>query len=324
MSSLAALRVLDLSEGVAGSYCAKLLADYGAEVIKIERPGGGDPTRRHGPFAGDQPHPERGALFLYLNTNKKGITLDISQSTGARLLRRLITVSEVMVESYPPGYLAGLGLGYAALSALKPRLVVTSITPFGQTGPYSSYKATNLTAFAAGGQMSLTGEPDREPLKNGGYQAEYQAGLHAFAATAVAAVSADATEVGQHVDISAMECQASALELYLPFYAYLKRDLSQRRGSVPVAFVHTLQDLLDSPQLQERQYFQEIDHPQAGRLTYPGPPFRMSGLPLRQAQGRPWQAGRAPMLGEHNVDIYCGELGLSREELSILRASGVI
>jgi len=412
MSSLAALRVLDLSEGVAGPYCTKLLADYGAEVIKIERPGRGDPARRHGPFgsaqgkpfADDQPHPERSALFLYLNTNKKGITLDITQSTGARLLRRLIAVSEVIVESYPPGYLADLGLGYATLSALKPRLVMTSITPFGQSGPYSSYRATNLTAFAAGGQMSLTGEPDREPLKNGGYQAEYQAGLHAFAATAVAAVSADATEVGQHVDISAMECQASVLELYLPFYAYLKRDFGQRRGNVPsamvgiypcqdghigihcmprhwpalaklmqredllederfrdayrrlqhndeleaivrpwaagqrrkevyqkagavrapLAFVHTLQDLLDSPQLQERRYFQEIDHPQAGRLTYPGPPFRPGGVPLRQAQGRLWQAGRAPLLGEHNVDIYCGELGLSREELGILRASGII
>ena len=319
MTSLSALRVLDLSDGVAGAFCTKLLAGFGAEVIKIERPGPGDPLRRHGPFPDDLPHRERGALFLYLNTAKKSITLDIAQRTGALIFRRLVVGVEVVVESFSPGYLAELGLGYESLARIKPRLVMTSVTPFGQHGPYAGYKATNLTAFAMGGQMAVTGEPDREPLKNGGYQAEYQAGLHAFAATAVAALSADSTEVGQHIDIAAMECLASMLEPYVSSWAYLKRDIGQRQGNVesaPIAFVHTVRDLLEAPQLRARGFFQEIDHPAAGRRTYPGPPFR--------PEATPWQAARAPLLGEHNEEIYCEELGLSRQELALLRASGVV
>ena len=396
MTSLSVLRVLDLSEGVAGAFCTKLLAGFGADVIKIERPGGGDRLRRQGPFPDDLPHGEKGALFLYLNTGKKSITLDITQRTGALILRRLVEEAEVVVESFRPGYLTELGLGYESLARIKPRLVMTSVTPFGQHGPYAGYRATNLTAFAAGGQMAVTGEPDREPLKNGGYQAEYQAGLHAFAATAVAAFSADATEVGQHIDIAAMECLATMLEPYVSSWAYLKRDIGQRRGNVesalvglypcrdghlgthclpddwlalarvlgredlladerfrdhdqrlqhndelegivrqwvaaqehkaayqragelrePIAFVHTVRDLLEAPQLRARGFFQEVDHPAAGRRTYPGPPCRL--------QAMPWQAARAPLLGEHNEEIYCEELGLSREELIILRASGVV
>ena len=321
MTSLSVLRVLDLSEGVAGAFCTKLLAGFGADVIKIERPGGGEPLRRHGPFPEDLPHPEKGALFLYLNTGKKSITLDIAQQTGALIFRRLVEEAEVVVESFAPGHLTELGLGYGSLARLKPRLVMTSVTPFGQDGPYAGYKATNLTAFAAGGQMAVTGDPDREPLKNGGYQAEYQAGLHAFAATAVVAFSADATEVGQHVDIAVMECLATMLEPLVSSWAYEKRDVSRRGGSVeseraPVTLAHTVRDLLEAPQLRARGFFQEVDHPLAGRLTYPGPPF--------PSEVMPWRAARAPLLGEHNEEIYCEELGLRRQDLAILRAGGVV
>jgi crotonobetainyl-CoA:carnitine CoA-transferase CaiB-like acyl-CoA transferase len=267
MTSLSILRVLDLSEDVAGAFCAKLLAGFGAEVIKIERPGAGDPLRRHGPFPDDLPQPEKSALFLYLNTGKKSITLDIAQPSGALIFRRLVEEAEVVVESFAPGYLAKLGLDYGSLANIKPRLVMTSVTPFGQDGP---------------------SEPDREPLKTDGYRAEYLAGLHAFAATATVAFSADATEVGQHIDIAVIECLASMLE---PSPAPTTQDLSQG-------------------------FFQEIEHPTAGRLTYPGPPFRLEAMP--------WQAARAPLLGEHNEQVYGGELGLSREELADLRASGVV
>src|SRR4030042_5879925 len=154
MTSLSVLRVLDLSEGVAGAYLTKILAGFGADVIKIERPGGGDPLRRHGPSPDDMPHPEKGALFLYLNTGKKSMTLDIAQRTGALLFRRLVEEAEVVVESFPPGHLAGLGLGYESLSRIKPRLVMTSVTPFGQDGPYAAYRATNLTALAASGRVA--------------------------------------------------------------------------------------------------------------------------------------------------------------------------
>jgi crotonobetainyl-CoA:carnitine CoA-transferase CaiB-like acyl-CoA transferase len=325
-STLAELRVLDLSDGVAGGYCGKLFADYGADVLKVETPSG-DPTRRHGPFpASGGPHREVGALWLYLGTNKRSVTLDISQPTGQRLLRRLVEDVHVIVESFPPGHLQSLGLGFEALRSIKRRIVLVSITPYGQSGPKAGWRATNLTSFASGGQMSLTGEPDREPLVNAGYQAEYQAGLQAFAAAAVAAHQADVSEVPQHVDISAQECMASVLELYLPWWAYLKRDISKRGGNVlssmvgaarvPTAFVHTLADLLQSEQLRAREYFHEVDHPTAGRQTSPGPPFRMSEVQ--------WRAGRAPLLGEHNREVYCGELGLSAEGLARLRAAGVV
>jgi len=277
MTSLSVLRVLDLSEGVAGAFCTKLLAGFGAEVIKIERPGAGDPLRRHGPFPDDLPHPEKSALFLYLNTGKKSITLDITQRSGALIFRRMVEEAEVVVENFAPGYLAGLGLDYDSLARIKPRLVMTSVTPFGQNGPY---------------------EPDREPLKAGGYQAEYQAGLHAFAATATVAFSADATEVGQHIDIAVVECLASMLE---------------PTGNIEV---EGATGTPEAPDLGARGFFQEIEHPAAGRLTYPGPPFRMEAMP--------WQAARAPLLGEHNEQVYCGELGLSREELADLRAGGVV
>ncbi len=394
-SSLEDLRVLDLSNGVAGNYCGKLFADYGADVVKAEPPGG-DPLRRQGPFAGGRPDRETGAAWLYLGTNKRGVTLDIAQATGRRLLRRMVEEANVIIESFRPGFLDSLGLGFAALKEIKRRIVLVSITPYGQTGPKAGWRATNLTSFASGGQMSLTGEPHREPLLNGGSQAEYQAGLQAFAAAALAAHQADATEVPQHVDISAQECMASALELYLPWWAYLKRDISKRRGNVlsgmvgvfpatdghiglhimprnwpwfaramgredllddprfhdnytrlqnndeleaivyawaagqkakevyqkagaaraPIAFVHTLADLLESEQLRARGYFQEVEHPAAGRQTYPGPPFRMGEIE--------WRAGRSPLLGEHNREVYCEEMGLAPAELARLRAAGVV
>jgi CoA:oxalate CoA-transferase len=394
-STLAELRVLELSDGVAGGYCGKLFADYGADVLKVEPPSG-DPTRRHGPFPADRPQREAGALWLYLGTDKRSVTLDIAQRTGQRLFRRLVEDANVVVEGFTPGHLDSLGLGFEALRSIKRRIVLVSITPYGQSGPKAGWRATNLTSFASGGQMSLTGEPDREPLASAGYQAEYQAGLQAFAAAAVAAHQADATEAPQHVDISAQECMASALELYLPWWAYLKRDISKRGGNVlsatlgifptsdgyiglhvmprnwpwlaramgreelvddprfrdkhsrlqhndellavvsawaagqkakevyrkagaarvPIAFVHTLADLLESEQLNAREYFREVEHPLAGRQTYPGPPFRMSEVG--------WSAGRAPLLGEHNREVYCRELGLSAAELARLRAAGVV
>ena len=235
-TSLADLRVLDLSDGVAGAFCTKLFAGFGADVIVLEPPSG-HPLRRSGPFAGDRPHRETGALWLYLGAGKRSATLDVSTRTGQRLFRRMVEDANVIVETFPPGRMGELGLGYATLTNIKRRIVLVSITPFGQTGPRSGWKATNLTSFASGGQMSLTGDPDREPLLPAGHQAEYQAGFQAFAATAVAAFNADSLEVPQHVDISAQECMASALELYLPWWAYLKRDISKRRGNVLSAIV---------------------------------------------------------------------------------------
>ena len=127
------IRVLDLSENVAGPFCTKLLAGLGADVLKVERPGCGDISRSAGPFAHDTPHHEQSATFLYLNTGKQSITLDITTPTGAAIVQRLVQECDILVESSAPGVLADLGLGYEALSALKPDLIYTSVTPFGQT-----------------------------------------------------------------------------------------------------------------------------------------------------------------------------------------------
>jgi crotonobetainyl-CoA:carnitine CoA-transferase CaiB-like acyl-CoA transferase len=316
---------IELGEGVSAPQCGKLLADYGADVIKVE-PLEGDPARRHGPFpdgpgAVGLPHPEKSSLFLYLNTNKKGVTLDFSTVSGARLLRRLVEEVDVLVENQPPGRLEELGLSYRELARLNPRLLMVSVKPFGE-GPYGRWKATNLTSFASGGQMYLTGDPDREPLQNGGYQAEYQAGLNAFAATLAALLGLAVMEVGQHVEVSAMECQACVLEDYLTDYAYRRSDAPGRQPG-KVDCVLTLEEALASPQMTARRYFQEVDHPVAGRWVYPGPPFRLTDGPLSD-DGWGWRAGRAPLLGEHNEEVFGGLLGLERPDLVRLRAAGVV
>ncbi|MEE9286361.1 MAG: CoA transferase, partial [Dehalococcoidia bacterium] len=143
-SLLADVTVLDLTQAVAGPYCSKLLADYGAEVIKMERPGVGDVSRRMGPFPGDLPHPEKSGLFLSLNTNKKSVTLDLRSATGQRVLRDLIPQADILLESYRPGVMARWGLGYDEVRRLNPRIVMTSVSSFGQWGPYRDYAMTEL------------------------------------------------------------------------------------------------------------------------------------------------------------------------------------
>ena len=222
-AALEMLTVLDLSEGVSGPFATKLLSDYGARVIKVERPGTGDRARGHGPFPDDLPHRERSALFLYLNTNKLSITLDYETPTGAALLRRLVQEADALVDYHPTRRRADLGLDAESLLSETPRLVITLASAYGATGPYSDRPYTNLTAYASGGQMSMCGDPEREPLLAGGYQAEYQIGLHAYAATMGALWHAAQTEHGQVVDVGGMESMATTLELSLSNYLYRHR-----------------------------------------------------------------------------------------------------
>ena len=141
------LKVLDISQGIAGSYCAKLLADFGADVIKVEPPGG-ETLRTMGPFFHDDPHPEKSLIFLVLNLNKKGITLNLETSSGANIFKKLVKEADIVVEAYQPGYLASLGLDFESLEKINPSLVMTSITGFGQTGPYAHYKSDDVVAYA--------------------------------------------------------------------------------------------------------------------------------------------------------------------------------
>jgi len=176
-------KVLDLTHYIAGPYCTMVLAALGAEVIKVERPGEGDGARRLGPFFKDDPHPEKSGLFLTLNHNKKSVTLNLKTGTGVRLFNELVREADVVVENFRPGVMARLGLDYDALHKINPALVMTSISNFGQTGPYRDYKATELVIEALGGLAYGIGDYDREPVKYGLSQIQYDAGKTAALAT---------------------------------------------------------------------------------------------------------------------------------------------
>jgi crotonobetainyl-CoA:carnitine CoA-transferase CaiB-like acyl-CoA transferase len=218
--ALEGLRVVDLSQGIAGPYCARLLADCGAEVIKVEPPAG-DYARRLGPFPDDVPHHDRGGLFIHLNGNKKSVTLDAGSESGRAVLRRLLAKADVLVESEAPGRMASLGLGYDDLKDALPELVYCSVTPFGQTGPYSGYRGNSLTCMALSGLMYTTGDPDKEPLTTGGEPAEYFAGLTAWVAVLAALEHRAVHGGGQQIDVSMLEALGAADEYNTAMYASL-------------------------------------------------------------------------------------------------------
>lgn len=398
------LRVLDMGPGIAPSFCAKLLADYGAEVIKVEPPGQGDPARRLGPFVGDDPHPEKSISFLYLNTGKRGVTLDYSGESGRAMLSKLLDDADVLVEGFAPSqaelpfdeHRTNGSLSYKELSRAHPRLVVTSVTPFGQDGPYRDFQATDIITCAMSGLMYHSGDSDREPLRNALDQSLYVAGANAAAATLVAVFARMASGEGQHVDVSVAECLAAHLVQPVPYYNYMGATKGRRpvrgsgfeelmpardgyvvpsvQGSQPWETVADLigleelhdprfasgagriahgeelkallieglaqwdrlplfiasgerrlvfgmaqdaGDLVACPHLEARGFYHEVEHPVAGRAVYPG-----LGAALSE---RPAQApAPAPLLGQHNAEIYGDELGYGSGELSALRYAGVI
>ena len=227
------VRVLELGGHTSAPFCAKLLADYGAEVVKVEPPGKGDPARRSGPFAGDDPHHEKSIPFLYLNTSKRAITLDIATTTGRNILERLLQKTDVLVENFPPAESERLGLDYATLSSINPGIVSVSITAFGRTGPYRDYAATDIVTFAFSGHLYHSGDSDREPLRNALDQSEYVAGVNAATAALAALFQRLMTGVGQQVEVSAMECLATHLVQAVPYYNYMGATKGRRavRGS---------------------------------------------------------------------------------------------
>ena len=390
------LKVLDLSHDISGPYCARLLAGWGADVIKVERPGHGDSARNAGPFPDAGPHPETSALFLYLNTGKKSITLNLHSVTGTRMLKELVKDADVLVENDKPGVMCGLGLDYATLAKINPRLVMTSITAFGQNGTYRDYTGDGIICYAMGGQMWVCGQPDRAPLNSAIAIPEYFGGLYGYVGTMLALQYTHQTGKGQHVDVSILECLAASHQFTLtwpaysdsllvrpgwpgfrapasfytcndgyvnlrlqgvemPFLAYLldmpeladdprfqtleertqnikaleeivggklagmsKKDVFRTAGEwrALCGYVATPEDLLTDPQYQAREFWADIDHPVAGKQTYPGAPVKMTETE--------WRNRRAPLLGEHNLEIYCGRLGYTKDDLVRLRASGII
>jgi crotonobetainyl-CoA:carnitine CoA-transferase CaiB-like acyl-CoA transferase len=206
------LRVVDLSQGAAGPYCTKLLAAYGATVIKVERPRTGDLMRYTGPWAGDQPGPERGLSFLDLNVNKYGVTLDLASSSGHAIARELIRGADVVVESFRPGTLSRLGLSYDDLRRIRPDIVLVSISNFGQSGPYRDMPASEIVLYAMGHEMYGTGQPDAEPMSMApGVNLRF-AGQTAAVATMGAVLGRDTHGCGDWVDVSIMETFTSSID----------------------------------------------------------------------------------------------------------------
>jgi crotonobetainyl-CoA:carnitine CoA-transferase CaiB-like acyl-CoA transferase len=236
-SALTGVRVIECSTNVAAAYAAKLMADMGAEVIKIEEPGRGDLTRYRGPYPGHEPHPEKSGLFLYLNTNKYGITLNLRRAEGQTLLHHLLQDADALIHDHHPTEMGSLGLDYAALEKVNPRLIMTSIAPFGLSGPNKDYQATDLTIWNAGGIAYLNGggpgADEMPPLKTFGQQAGYQAGVNAGIATLGALFSRLSTGEGQHIEISAQECLLSILEFTFELYPYMG-IFASRLGQKPI------------------------------------------------------------------------------------------
>lgn len=199
-------KVIELADFVAGPYCGKLLADFGADVIKIEKPGRGDDARFVGPFKDDLPNPEASGTFLYLNTNKRSVTLDIETEEGRETLRDMLRTADVLIEDKMPGALAKMGLGYDDLHRLNPNLIVTSITPFGQVGPYKDYKAYHLNLYHASGQGYMLPmwaiNLDVPPCQGPGYLGLFDGGMAGATATLAALFWRDAGGTGQHIDVS--------------------------------------------------------------------------------------------------------------------------
>jgi crotonobetainyl-CoA:carnitine CoA-transferase CaiB-like acyl-CoA transferase len=200
---LSPYRVLDLTDEK-GLLCGKILADLGANVIKVEKPGG-DPARSIGPYYHDIPDPEKSLFWFAFNTNKKSITLNIETVEGRAIFKKLIAKMDIIIESFEPNYLDKLGLSYVDLSKINSRLIMTSITAFGQTGPYADLKASDIVVFAMGGLMSQCGDLDRPPVRVSFPQSFMQAGADAAEGTMVALYYCQLTGEGQHVDVSAQE-----------------------------------------------------------------------------------------------------------------------
>ena len=394
--ALAGISVLEVGSLVAAPYCGKMLADLGAHVVKIEVPGEGDPARRRGPFPDDNPHPERSSLFLYLNTSKRSITLDLTTQDGGRIFRELVAQIDVLIEDHPPGTLESLGLGYAELSRTNPGLVMTSITPFGQTGPNRDYRTHPLNAYHAGGHSGafnlLDDSEVRAPTKGGGYLGEYDGGLIAAVGPLAAVIGRRRTGRGRYIDISKQEAMialervdvarlandptpipwhpptggmAQTKDGYLlltplenhqwhglmramgdpewskaewcqtekgrmeradeaaprvqAWAAGLTRDEIYHRTQAegcPSAPIRNVAEVQAWDQARARGFFVELDHPEAGKQVYPTAAYKFSKTP--------WAGRRAPLLGEHNREIYCERLGYSQQDLARLADSEVI
>ncbi len=405
------VRVLELADEK-GQWCGKLLADLGADVIKIEPPGG-ESTRTVGPFYQDSFGPERSLSFWHYNSSKRGVTLDIESEDGRGLIRKLAASADLVIETFTPGYMQSIGLGYDDLKELNPRIIVCSITPFGQTGPWRDFLTSDLLHLSVGGQMGSCGYddvPDAPPIAPGGGQAWHMGSHYACMAITAALIHRGNTGAGQYIDVSVHESCALTTEGAMASWIYngktMIRQTGRHAGVAPTAptqtlckdgkyvniqllafrlppaqlrklaewmdrygmaddlmdekyqdtavimeqgdhiseavrtFIHNMtrdevyagaqelgfswgavrahDELPDDGQLNDRGFWVQVEHPELEQtFTYPGPAAIWSDSPWGISR-------RAPLIGEHNEEVLCGELGLSRAELTVLAESGVV
>lgn len=401
IAALDGVRVLELGEGVSAAFCGRLLSDYGASVIKVEAPVTGDLTRHWGPFPADEAHTEKSGSFFVLNAGKRSITLDITRETGRELLFDLLADTDLLIENNAPARMREWGLDYASLAQRFPRLVMVSITPFGQTGPYADWKGYDLNAYHLTGAGSrYCGKPDREPLEHGTFSADYFGGYVA-ATWSLASLFAQDELGGEHIDVSCAEaitavftgCQNIAdyvlngatnkrtgvgmalgapatilpcrnghvwmmaletaqwkglvramgnpewaqVDLFDDMFSRAQNsdliysmmiewtmgldkqeimDLCQANGC-PSTAVYTIEDAAALPHLQQRGYFKDVEHPVLGTIRTLG-----AAVNLPDAPGGPGTG--APLLGEHNAQIFGERLGLDASRIDALRTEGIL
>jgi crotonobetainyl-CoA:carnitine CoA-transferase CaiB-like acyl-CoA transferase len=222
-AALSHLRVLDLSQSVAGAYCGKLLAGNGADVIKIEPPRTGDPMRAIGPFVDGKPDPERSLPFLWFHTRKRSVTLDLDSEPGKAWMRELVRASQIVLESSVPGGLSRLGLDFETLKAINPGVILVSVSPFGQSGPHASHHAEEITLYAVSGLMHSTGDPNRAPLAAGPALAHLSAGLKAYIGALMASMRCRRSGQPEWVEVSIQEAAADNLEIGVAEYLHSGR-----------------------------------------------------------------------------------------------------
>ncbi len=234
--ALSGLKVLEFSEFISGPYCGRLLGGLGAEVIKVEKPRVGDRSRAWGPFAQDVPHQEKSGLFLFLNMNKKSVTLNVESEAGNRIFKDLLRSANVLIEDHDRKETKRLGLDYRTLVKLNPSLIMTSITAFGQTGPFKDYRScdlinTHVSGMAFGNPAEGVDDPELQPpLKQPAHTGDFMVGLTAGVATMEAAVGQKRGGPGQHVDISRQEALTSVGRQELAFYVGGKMTPTRQKG----------------------------------------------------------------------------------------------
>jgi crotonobetainyl-CoA:carnitine CoA-transferase CaiB-like acyl-CoA transferase len=256
--ALEGLQVVEVGRRFAASYATKLMADLGASVVKIEEPGG-DPVRLLPPFAGGTPHPEKSGAFLYLNCNKQGIILDTTGARGRDVLDRLLAQTDVLVHDLKPEDAEAAGLAWDRVHSVNPRVIMTSVTPFGLDGPYRDFNAYDLTLASAGGWTTVNGQPldpSMPPLRAFGHQTAFQAGLNAALATMGAAVWRLKSGKGQHVEVSAQECISSILELTYVTWPYMGLEVVRygQRPLHPIDFFECKDGWIFVLCLEEKQW----------------------------------------------------------------------